>query len=268
MKSVLTQHRTKQKRAKAQKFFLRFGIFFVFVTGGSLFLLLSPWIQFNHVSLSGNTSVLSEDIIQSANNVLSERVAWFFPRRNILLFRPHMLETRLVKEFPRLATVEVTRSFSRSITLRVTERSGWGMYCKTDSSDCFYIAEDGILIAEAPQLTGNAVFRIMDKRPRAAFFILGEQAVEASDTMFFQKIIEVLQNKYAVSAREIILGRVFEGQTELITNEGWYVLFDKHTNKEEALENLILVLDQRITDRSLLEYIDIRFEGKVFYKNK
>ena len=45
-------------------------------------------------------------------------------------------------------------------------------------------------------------------------------------------------------------------------------LFDERTNKEQALENLRLVLDQHLTDRAKLEYIDIRFEGKVFYKKR
>ena len=268
MKSFLTQHRTKQKRMKVRKFFLRFGIFFVVAAGSVLFLLFLPQLQFGHVSLSGNTSVASEDIMHSADRFLSKRVVWFFPRSNVLLFRPHVLESYILQEFPRLASADVTRSFSRELTLDVSERSPWGLYCKISVRDCFYIAEDGILTAPAPRLTGNAVFRITDQRTMSAFFILGERALEESRATFFQQVISLLKNRYKVMVQEIMLGRVFQDQTEIFTNEGWYVLFDERTNKERALENLALVLDQHITDRSTLEYIDIRFEGKVFYKER
>ena len=268
MKSVLTQYRTKQKRAKIQKFLLRFGIFFILVAGSVLFLLLSPQLQFESLVLSGNALVPSEEITRAANNFLSERVARFFPRRGVLVFRPDAFESYILKEFPELSAADVSRSFSRELTLHVSERSPWGLYCKMNTNDCFYIAQDGVLAAPAPQLTRNAVFRITDQRTLSAFYMLGEKAIEESDAIFLRQAVDLLTDHQGVTVREVILGRVFQDQTELLTNEGWYVLFDERTNKNRALENLALVLDQHITDRTALEYIDIRFEGKVFYKKR
>lgn len=232
-----------------------------------LFLLLSGRFQFKNASLSGNVSISSEEILHSVDMYLAERVLWFFPRSSVFLFRPRALEARIRKEFPRVAEASVSRSYSRELAVRVSERSPWGLYCKTDTADCFYVAEDGVLTAEAPHLTGNAVFRIRDYRARAAFFLLGNTAINESDAAYIRQVVDFLMHQYNVSVREIALGRVFEDQTEIVTNEGWQVLFDERTNKERALENLSLVLGQHITDRTLLEYIDIRFEGKVFYKN-
>lgn len=246
---------------------MRFSIFFVLVGGSILFLLISGRFQFNNVSLSGNASISSDEILHSVDMYLTERVLWFFPRSNVFLFHPSALEAHIRKEFPRVAEASVSRSYSRELTLRISERSPWGLYCKTDSIDCFYIAEDGVLTAEAPHLTGSAVFRIRDYRARSAFFLLGDTAINESDAAYIQQLVGFLMHQYNVSVREIALGRVFEDQTELITKEGWWVLFDERTNKERAFENLSLVLSQQITDRADLEYVDIRFEGKVFYKN-
>ena len=266
MKSVLIQHRTRQKRARMRRFFVRFGILFLAGGGSILFLLLSPRFQFGLATLSGNTSISSEDITRAADRFLSGRAAWLFPRSSVLLFRPDVLEAHILKEFPRLATAEVSRSFSRELALRVSERSLWGLYCKNSQRDCYYIAEDGVLVMEAPQLTGSAIFRIMDQRTKAAFYILGDAVMSESDAAFLRNAADVLRNTYRTAVREVVLGREFQDQTELATSEGWYVLFDERTNKERALENLELVLNQHITDRSDLEYVDIRFEGKVFYK--
>lgn len=249
-----------------RRILLRFGIFFVLVGGGTLFLLLSGRFQFKNVSLSGNASISSEEILHSVDMYLTERVLWFFSRSNVFLFRPRALEARIRKEFPRMAEASVSRSYSRELTMRVSERSPWGLYCKTDATDCFYIAEDGVLTAEAPHLTGNAVFRIRDYRARAVFFLLGDTAINESNAAYIRQAVDFLMHQYNISVREIALGRIFEDQTELITNEGWQVLFDERTNKERALENLTLVLDQHITNRANLEYLDVRFDGKVFYK--
>lgn len=268
MKSVLTQHRTQQKRTKIRKFLSRFGIVFILIGGCVLFLLMSPWFRFESLVLSGNVSIPSEEIMRVANNFLSGRVVWFFPRRGMFVFRPGAFESYILKEFPKLSAADVSRSFSRELILHVREHSSWGLYCKTNADDCFYISQDGVLVASAPQLTGNSVFRITDQRTVSAFYILGEQVIEESDAVFLHQVIDLLADRYQVTIREVVLGRVFQDQTELLTNEGWYALVDKHTDKDRALENLTLVLDKHITNRVLLEYIDIRFENKVFYKNK
>ncbi|TSC71312.1 MAG: Uncharacterized protein G01um101470_680 [Parcubacteria group bacterium Gr01-1014_70] len=247
---------------------LRFGVFFVLVGGSVFFLLLSVRFQFKDVSLSGNAAIPSEEILRTVDAYLTERVLWFFPRNNVFLFRPRAFEARIRKEFPRIAEANVSRSYSRELTLYVAERSPWGLYCKTKAADCFYIAKDGVLTLEAPYFTGNAVFRITDYRTASVFFLLGDAAVNESDAAYIGQVVDFLVHQHHVVVREVALGRVFEDQMELITDEGWYVLFDERTNKERALENLALVLDQHITDRSMLEYIDIRFDGKVFYKNK
>src|SRR3989344_1412868 len=75
MKSVLLQHRVKQKHLRLRRFAVRFGIFFV---------LLSPRFQLGPITLSGNATVPSEEITTAAGAFFGERVAWFFSRGNML----------------------------------------------------------------------------------------------------------------------------------------------------------------------------------------
>lgn len=268
MKPVLSQHRTLQKRAWARRVLLKFGVVVVLGGGSILFALLSSRLQFTLTALSGNESIPTEEITRAVDQFLSKRVAWFFPQSSVALFRPRAFEAYLLKEFPRFSMADVSRSFSRELTLMVAERAPWGLYCKLSERDCYYIAEDGVLTAEAPQLTGNAVFRITDRRPNSAFFLLGDSVMNQEEADFLREAGNLLKDRYQVTVHEVMLGRMFEGQTELYTDEGWYVLFDNRTNKKQALENVALVLSQQITDRSSLEYIDARIEGKVFYKER
>ena len=266
MRSVLYQHRAEKKRARTRRFMLYLCAISIVFGGGVLFLLLSPRFQFQTPVVSGNSSVASEEILAASSNYLSERILWVFPRSNILLFHPRLLEDRILKKFPRLSSANVSRSFSRELTLEVTERGLWGLYCKMTPEDCFYIAQDGVLLAKAPPLTGNAVFRIIDHRLKTAFHLLGDVAVGDADVRYVRQIADFLKDTHNISVQEAVLGRVYEDQTGLFTSEGWYILFDERTQKERALENLALVLKEKLANRADLEYIDIRFEGKVFSK--
>lgn len=268
MSSILKQHRIQKQRKRVRKILLRVCIFFVFVVGGAVSLLAAPQLWFGELSVSGNASVSSEEILRVANDMLAERVFIFFPKSNIFLFRPRDLEARIVGDLPLVATASVSRSFKKEIHIDVTERTLWGLYCAESAPPCFYIAEDGAVIAEAPQLTGNIIFRIGDRRPGALRPLVGGFAVEESLAGQIRQIVAVLKERFGIAAYEAVLGHEFKDRTAVVTAEGWYVLFDEKTDINRALESMSLVLERQITDRADLEYIDIRFDGKVFYKQR
>lgn len=265
MSSILKEHQMKKRRMRFRKMAFRVFFFFILVGSGIWASLLLPFFQFKNISVSGNVSISSPDIEQSANTFLARKFFYAFPVRNIFLFNPAALEERILTEFPIIAAVRVSRSFQKEVSISVTERTLWGLYCGVPT-DCFYIAEDGVLVAEAPQLTENAMFRIHDKRVGAALRGLGEQAVAGDRMAQIRQAVDFLAGRYDISAREVVLGDGFEGRAELVTGEDWFILFDARTNMERALENMALVLERHIKNRNMLEYVDIRFEGKIFYK--
>lgn len=58
-----------------------------------------------------------------------------------------------------------------------------------------------------------------------------------------------------------------EGSLTVETSEGWRVLFELNTDIERQLENFELVYNEKFsTSREGLEYIDLRFGERVYYK--
>jgi hypothetical protein len=51
-----------------------------------------------------------------------------------------------------------------------------------------------------------------------------------------------------------------------VTSEGWSMTFDINSDIVESINNLKLVLSQKIKDRKKLHYIDLRFGNKIFYQ--
>jgi hypothetical protein len=59
------------------------------------------------------------------------------------------------------------------------------------------------------------------------------------------------------------------GIREVYLKEGWYILLNDKNEPDQTFSNLELVLDQEIKEkRPKLDYIDLRFGKKVFYKLK
>jgi cell division septal protein FtsQ len=234
-----------------------------------LVLLLSPYFHIQHISVTGNSAVPKEEIIRYTEHVLSGAVFGLFSERNIFVFPSVRMEERILRAFPLVASADILLAWrSKEITITVLERASWGLYCQHVSEPCFYIATDGVLLGVAPRLSGSSIVRIIDMRENQPKRIAGAVGIEQQKALRIQHIAGRLTSAYQLEPKEIILGRGFNERTELYTAEGWYILYDEKTDIARALENLDLVLSQQIEDRTKLEYIDIRFAGKVFYKEK
>ena len=134
------------------------------------------------------------------------------------------------------------------------------------AEECYYIGMDGVLFAVAPRLTGNVIFRVTDYRPNEHTYTLGSHVVEDKSREKIQYMEQFLKDTFGVSVREVVLGRTYTDTIEIVTSESWYVLLDEATDSKSRANDLLLVFEKHTIDRARLEYVDIRFEGKVFYK--
>lgn len=274
MKPVLQQHRIQKQQAFIRKIFFRAAALCAVCGSAVAIVLFMPQLSFHEVSIHGNESAPPEEIIAVAEHMLEEKMLGIFSRRSIFLFRPAELEARILAAFPVLTQATVSRSLRHGISITAVERAMWGVYCpisKTPDTNlpqggCFYIATDGVLFADAPQLSGNVVFRITDMRLNANKHAIGERAVVEQQVSKIQTIAAWLSQHYDISLQGAVLGREFDDDKELVTSEGWYLRFDEETCIECAFEDLSLVFEKHLKKRMDLEYVDIRFEGKMFYR--
>lgn len=276
MKSVLRQHKIKKRRARIRKIMVWGTLCSLLLGGGAVALLIAPQLQLRHIAVSGQETISAGDVERVVRAELAERVFGLFLRGNMLLFRMGALEARILKEFPDIASAEVSRSFiNRDVQVVVRERTMWGVYClssaeeigdETIPAQCYYIGTDGVLFAVSPQFTGSVIFRVTDYRPNKHTYTLGNRVIAEDSREKIQYMEKFLMDKLSVSVREVVLGRIYNDTIELVTSEGWYVLLDEATDVKPRANDLLLIFEKRAIDRARLEYVDIRFAGKVFYK--
>ena len=136
----------------------------------------------------------------------------------------------------------------------------------TDSSkeECAFVDEKGFIFGPAPTFSGTIFPKFFDKRGQPS--AIGKEMIPETEFQKLRSFKELLA-KNDINVAKIILQD--EAIYEVYSKEGWYILLNAKNEPNPSFNNLKLVLDTQIKEKRLkLEYIDLRFGKKVFYKLK
>jgi len=139
-----------------------------------------------------------------------------------------------------------------------------GIFCKQDTTDCFYIDRQGIIFEAAPKTSGGLVVLIKDYSNRE--IKLYDKILDPELINMILEIKDYLSTEIGLSVASFDIDAYPAGKLRVITNESWYILFGLKQEIKKQLLSLKAVLDGKIQDRSLLQYVDLRIENRVYYK--
>ncbi|MBI2048292.1 MAG: FtsQ-type POTRA domain-containing protein [Parcubacteria group bacterium] len=193
-------------------------------------------------------------------------------RANVFLFQPKVIEAGLKSSFAKIQDVEVSRDSFNSIVVTIEERKPFYLWCDEQVADknenqCYFLDIDGYAFAPAPYFSGSVYFEFYkpfseDKNPVGTYFL-----PEAE----FKRLIA-----FRNSLREVnIEAQKFKILETLdyafILKEGTDIFFNPKQDFDALFNNLSATFDteQFIQKRKRgfsLEYIDLRFDNKVYYR--
>lgn len=223
----------------------------------------SPLFEIKEIKISGNRVIGSEEIQNSLDSFLFEKVLIFFNQNNVFLATRSRLAETLISDFPRIFSIEINKNvFKKTIDFKIIERKETGIFCK---KDCYYIDKKGVIFEEAPQTSGTLILVIKDYSEGEVE--IGKNVIEKE---FMTELIDLrsyLLSQLGLKVLDFTIGPDPLKDLKIDTNEGWYILFDKSQDLKNQLEALELVLEKKIKEvRKDLEYIDLRIENRVYYK--
>lgn len=253
----------------------------IFLVGGvvgilsavSAFLFYIPSLRISNISISGLNSDDEVELRAEVISAISARKYLIIPEDHLIFFNKERVKSLLAKKF-RVKDYELETDFPSSLKILVTERTTWAVWCpanlvtKPPSGGlvtCLLVDKDGIAFSESLGFSGTAILKIIDAREED---FLGKNILPEES---FKKISYIIENVPIKAGEEIgTINIKSSGKTYLLyVKSGWYMLIDDETDAERALENLSLALDSEIKEkRKNLEYIDLRFSDKVFYRYK
>ncbi len=276
MERLVYQPKHKEKpRTKLRVRLVRW----LFLGGIALSLLLYvphiPQLQIKIIEVEGVDVETAFAIRQFTAHALAGAMGAVVPRRMFFAVRSGRLRDSIRREFPKLKEVRAKKRFPDSLVIRASERELFAILCNDKARDtpltpivhwCAYLDADGIAYTAAPLFAGYLILKIHTDFKDAH---IGQEAIAPSLIEKFRLIKSALASKMGIIVESFELSAAIPSEFRVATADGFWIFFRVENNYENAFRVLGRILEDEIGDRrARVDYIDLRFGNKVFYKMK
>ncbi|MBI4059469.1 hypothetical protein HY406_00185 [Candidatus Giovannonibacteria bacterium] len=224
-----------------------------------------PSLRVGAISFQGLESLNEAALAQEISGILSRKYFWLFPKNNVV-FLPREEISALLERTLRIGEFAIKTSLPSKLEIQIKERKPWAVWCREEGetiSACALSDKNGFVFAAAPIFSGSAVLKILDQRGRDYF---GENFMEPEKFHEINSFAERLEKRLGEEVFAMELKD--NGEFRLVLKSGWYAILDFETDLGRAFDNLVLSLDNLGNSGQKLEYVDLRFPDKVFYRLK
>lgn len=241
------------------------------VIGGLSYLAHVKSLQIRDVVVVGAEVVDESELTALAHEYLAGTYLWLFPKSNILIYPKEALQAQVLDSFKRLKTAEISFDSLHGITLTVTERPPEALWCgenrlsQQGMAVCYFLDPEGYIYTEAPTFTGSVYVRFYG--PLGMGEPVGQTFVPTEQFQALRNFLQTLTTR-GIKVAELALT---DTDVELYLENGTKILFLKNQELPRVLDNLLSVFSApEFKDMGLvnLEYIDLRFGNKVYYKEQ
>lgn len=278
-------HREENLKKRRRQRRIKYGIFFLIFIGiiGLLsYLSHLPKVRINQVELRGGLLVTQKEIEEESMRFMQGSYFWAFPKNNSFIYPQNSLKKDLADKFKRIETIEVSLEGLNKIVVDITERKPVAIWCREnrggvststevaqtkDKEQCYFIDSLSTIFAEAPNFSGDAYFKyyglVETESP------IGEKFIASSTE--FTEINTFIELVKKLSIRPSYLLGKGQDEYSLVLFGGGEIFFDVKKSLDLAYNNLETLLkspELSTGNTGILpvEYIDLRYGNKLFYK--
>lgn len=244
------------------------------------------------IEVTGNHLLTDEALRAAAREALAGRRWLVFRRDRYWFYDPLAVASALRQSFGRLASVKVATSGWQTLRLEVAERQTTALWCPVElrvPANCFYLDATGLAFAQAPRFSWPPLLVITGSWPplggasttSAAGAVIGSQPLPRS---LFSRLIKLrsrLGSFFAdtalagVSVKQITATSVGDIEFNLTDERSLARTFKIMVGRDQPDEEILTLLRVTLAAPSFegelaagrpLEYFDLRFANKVFYR--
>ena len=275
----LLEFKKKRQIARTKKIIL-FTVFVVGLLAGLSYLTSWDRVNISDIEVSGNKVIDARTIKDIAEGQMKGKYFWIIPKTNFLFYPKNKINNQLASAFKRLDSISVDINNSNILEIKVSERTAQYTWCgkeraelNDESQKCYFLDESGYIFDEAPYFSGDVYFRFYG--PNSA------DTENGIGAYYFQsmlpRLISFRDTSTKTGLKPVAMSVMNDGEIKmfLVSSKGSKnpaVLFKSDADFGKILENLQTALDtdplKKKFDKnySSLEYIDLRFGNKVYYK--
>ncbi|MEK7128551.1 MAG: FtsQ-type POTRA domain-containing protein [Patescibacteria group bacterium] len=264
----------KLKKRRQRVIFIKIFLFlcaFVFILGGAIYVSRISSLNIKTVTITGNKFIETEAIKTAVEKKLAEKYLWFFPKTNIFIYPTKAIKEELRNELKRLKDIDLSLSYGNILDITVSERTASYVWCgdmppapdSLEQAKCNFLDNSGFMFDEAPYFSGEVYFK---------FYGTDLSGVDFNKLISFKKTLEVAGARPAA----LFIGengniKMFLSPENSLSIEP-EIIFKADADFENVAENLQVALSTEPLKSnfknkySSLEYIDLRFGNKVYFK--
>lgn len=277
---ILRASREKEKRKRLLRASIGLGILVVIVAG---FIVITNlyFLRVTNVIVSGRTSVDKTEVKEVVQNGLSGRYLFLIPRSSIFFISKESIIRQLKKSYPGLKEINISWPDLNSLAVSLADEKIKTLWCVNGSkqTNCYYLTSGGLAYQLAPNFSNHPMLEIHTTRPLAK---INTKVIDPLCLTRANYLLEFMRREPKLWPEEgivLVNAQIYAGQDFIIylRKEGdplWRgrVLFN--TNQEA--EALVIALNSTLKNVDFqsdwrkaggrLDYLDLRFAGKVFYR--
>ncbi|NQU83952.1 MAG: hypothetical protein HQ536_04545 [Parcubacteria group bacterium] len=297
-KNPFFQNRQKDKKPKQRRLKLSSCLFLVALAGWFIFLFFSPFFRIENINFGDTNKELEKKIQILLEAEFEKRKLIFFSNQNYFIFDANDLSNQLNAMFL-LNELKIEKQFPDKLIIKAKEKSD-ALVLIADNN-AFFVDKNGLVVDLVPELfktysldeEGLATttidhlsviptkLELSDEITRKMPVVsvqdvkevnIRDKALSKELVDLVLKVYENLLNKLGVSIELLKIEEVEdieEAKLTITTKDGWEIYFSINEPIDNQLENLKVILQEKVGDeRNLLDYIDLRFGDKVYFKMK
>lgn len=258
---------TTPRRTKAKK--TKIALAAIALLSAIATFLFHPFFDFRVVDIKGNQKIATQNIRDIAAPILAGRRLFVFKQKNFFTLNVNQLTEELKKHYA-FEKITVSKSFFSTLTIEVTERTP--MVVVKSGANFYYADKNGAYIGPT-NFAESANPNFLNRLPQIWLvqekqFTLNEQIISPATLQFVTFLFKTISDRVGLAiqgaAPQDEEGRILH----LTTAEGWQIYVDRQNDWEKQVTILKNILNIKFKDNNRvgLQYIDVRYENRVYIK--
>lgn len=244
----------------------------IIAMGGSLyFLFYSPYFTIKNITVSGLQKISESEIRDIINAEVESWRFFIFKQDNIFIFDKNALENKINLRYA-LDSLKIDKKLPGDLSIEIREKTSAFIW---KTADKYYYADwNGVIIREIPSEEISGYPGNQSGAKMAMVSDDSNTAVAIKESILTREKVQTvvdLQNNLARIAGFQILNLAMvnrdDSTVKCPTGEGWEAYFSLTNDLNAQLDKLNAFLKEKSQDgRKGLQYVDLRFEDRVYYK--
>lgn len=249
-----------KEKTKKRAFAIVFSVSLAILIGLGYFLFFSPVFKIKNIKINGLEKIKKENIEQIINKYLEKNKMVIFSRKNFWIFNKDELRGLIFERYY-FDSFEIKKKLPSSVIINLKEKQAVVNWLTNNL--CFHLDPSALVVEFCEENNGFVTIKNLLDEPLK----VGDYAIESWE---LKQIIELF-NAIKTSIRSQLQLTQIEKDGDLLnfnTVEGVILKFNMLLSNGEQLSRLNVLINQDDIKNNLtkLEYIDLRFGEKIYYK--